>query len=235
MEWISGFENIVRLHPLLALPIAFAAGFMTSFTPCTYPILPITVAFIGSKAGGKRARAFILSLVYVLGIAIVYSTLGAVAAMTGQMFGSITLRPWVFLFVGNACLLFALVMLEVLPLRPPTWFQPVQIRELAVHELLLSLVFGGLSALVVTPCTTPVLGVMLALVAAGQNILLGMVLLFLFAYGMGTLVIIVGTFTGAVTAMPKCGLWMRKIQKGFAVLMLLIAEFFFIKAGGLWI
>ncbi|OIP88643.1 MAG: hypothetical protein AUK55_15805 [Syntrophobacteraceae bacterium CG2_30_61_12] len=235
MEWMSQFDSIIQNQPLLALALAFGAGVLTGFTPCAYPMLPITVAFIGSKAQGSRARGFLLSSIYVLGMAIVYSALGAIAALSGKLFGALTVNPWVYLFVGNVCVLFALVMLEVVPLRTPAWLGCLQFKNFACHDFLAGLLIGGTSALVVSPCTTPVLGVVLTLVATGRSVLLAMALLFLFAYGMGALVILVGTFTGLLTSLPRSGLWMTRIQKVFAVMMILVAELFFIKAGELWL
>lgn len=235
MEWMNHFDSIIQNQPLLALAMAFGAGILTSFTPCTYPMLPITVAFIGTKAQGSRSRGFLLSSVYVLGLAIVYSALGAAAALSGRLFGTFTNNPWVYLLVGNVCVVFALIMLEVIPVRTPSWLGCIQVRDFACHDLLASLLIGGISALVVSSCTTPVLGVLLTLVATGQSVLFGMALLFLFAYGMGTLVILVGTFTGLLTSLPKSGVWMGRVQKIFAILMIIVAELFFVQAGELWI
>lgn len=235
MEWMNHFDSIIQAQPLLALAMAFGAGILASFTPCTYPMLPITVAFIGTKARGSRSRGFLLSSIYVLGLAIVYSALGAAAALSGRMFGTFTSNPWVYLFVGNVCVVFALVMLEVIPVTTPSWLGCIQIRDFACHDILSCLLIGGTSALVVSACTTPVLGVLLTLVATRQSVLFGMTLLFLFAYGMGTLVILVGTFTGLLTSLPRSGLWMARIQKVFAIMMILVAELFFVQAGELWI
>lgn len=235
MEWMNHFDTIVQTQPFLALFLAFVAGILTGFTPCAYPMLPITVAYVGGKAEGSKSRGFILSSFYVLGVAIVYSVLGAIAAMTGRLFGSLTVNPWVFLFVGNVCVLCALVMLEVIPVRAPSWMTCLQVNDYQCHDILASVLIGGTSALVVSPCTTPVLGVLLTFVATGQKVFFGMALLFLFAYGMGSLVIVVGTFTGLLTSMPRSGVWMVRIQKIFAILMILVAEMFFVKAGELWI
>ncbi len=235
MEWMNHFEAIAGSRPLLALVLAFVAGIVTSFTPCAYPMLPITVAFVGGKAQGKRLRGFLLSSTYVLGMALVYSALGAAAALSGRLFGAFTMNPWVYLAVGNLCVFFALVMLEVVRLPMPAGLGSLPGRSFVGHDLAASLVIGGASALVVSPCTTPVLGVLLTLVATGQNVLFGTAMLFLFAYGMGALVILVGTFTGLLTSLPRSGVWMVRIQKGFAILMLLVAEIFFVKAGELWI
>src|SRR5512146_228199 len=108
MDWISQFEGIARNSPGLALVLSFAGGVLASFTPCTYPMMPITVAFIGGKARGSKRKGFVLSVFYVLGLAIVYSSLGIFAALTGQMFGAITASPWTYLIVGNIVLFFGL-------------------------------------------------------------------------------------------------------------------------------
>lgn len=235
MEWVSQLETIARNSPALALLLSFAGGVLASFTPCTYPMMPITVAFIGGKANGSKRKGFMLSIFYVLGMAIVYSSLGIFAALTGQIFGSITSSPWAYLVMGNICLIFGLVMLEAVPLSPPTFLNRWKVSEMAGHDMLTSIVLGGASALVVSTCTTPVLGVLLAVVATKHHIILGAGMLFAFSFGLGALVIVVGTFTGLLTSLPRSGIWMLRIQRVFGVLMILAAEYFLIKTGEFWL
>src|SRR5208282_1851171 len=159
MEWINHLEGIARNSPWLAIVLSFAGGVLASFTPCTYPMMPITVAFIGGKANGSKRRGFLLSLFYVLGLAIVYSALAAFAALTGQFFGALTASPWVYLIVGNICLFFGLVMLEAVPLAPPGFLNNLKVAEFSGHDVFTSMILGGASALVVSTCTTPILGV----------------------------------------------------------------------------
>ncbi len=231
MEWIAQFDGIARSSPALALALAFAGGVLASFTPCTYPMMPITVAFIGGKANGSKRKGFILSISYVFGMAIVYSSLGVFAALTGQMFGSLTASPWSYLLVGNICLFFGLVMLEAVPLSPPAFLNKWKVAEFSGHDVLTSIFLGGASALVVSTCTTPILGVLLTFVATQHHIAWGIGMLFAFSYGLGSLVIIVGTFTGLLTSLPRSGIWMLRIQRAFGVLMILAAEYFLIKTG----
>lgn len=87
----------------------------------------------------------------------------------------------------------------------------------------------------VSTCTTPILGVLLTIVASRQDIVWGMGMLFCFSYGIGSLVIVIGTFTGLLASLPRSGIWMRRIQKTFGVLMVVAAEYFFIKTGELWL
>lgn len=235
MEWISQFEGIAQSRPLLAVMISFGGGILASFTPCTYPMMPITVAFIGGKAHGSRWKGFVLSVFYVLGLAIVYSSLGAFAALTGRLFGTFSANPWVYLAVGNICLLFGLVMLEAVPMSPPGFLNRLQVRDMPGHEILTSVLLGGASALVVSTCTTPILGVLLTVVATQQNVAWGIGMLFAFGYGLGALVIIVGTFTGVLTSLPRSGMWMLRVQRIFGVLMILAGEYFFVKTGELWL
>jgi cytochrome c-type biogenesis protein len=235
LGWIEQFETIAVQRPLMALALSFIGGLLASFTPCAYPMLPITVAFVGTRSRGSRWRGFVLSSFYVLGLALVYSALGAFAALTGKMFGAFTSNPYVNLALGNMCLIFALVMLDAIHLPQPAFLSRLRFGELPSHDVLNCLLLGGASALVVTACTTPVLGVLLALVATRQEIIWGTAMLFVFAYGMGVLVIIVGTFTGLLTSLPRSGVWMRRVQKLFALLMILVAEYFFIKAGEFWL
>jgi cytochrome c-type biogenesis protein len=235
LEWVAQFEGIAREHHTLALLMAYTGGVLASFTPCTYPMMPITVAFVGAKAHGSRWRGFVLSFFYVLGLAIVYSALGAFAALTGELFGALTTNRWTYLFVGNVCLIFGLAMLEVIPLTPPAFLNRIQVRNIKGHDILSSVLLGGASALVISTCTTPVLGVLLTIVATQQDIVWGIGMLFAFSFGIGSFVIILGTFAGLLTSLPRSGPWMRRIQKFFGLLMILAAEYFFIKTGELWL
>lgn len=198
-------------------------------------MMPITVAFIGGKSEGKRWRGFALSIVYVLGLAVVYAGLGAFAALTGQLFGMLATSKWTFLVVGNICLLFGLVMLGAVPMTPPAFLNRFRVRDFKGHDLLTSFLLGGASALVVSTCTTPILGVLLTIVASRQELLWGIGMLFAFAYGLGFLVILVGTFTGLLASLPRSGVWMMRVQKLFGLIMILGAEYFFIKTGEFWI
>lgn len=93
---------------------------------------------------------------------------------------------------------------------------------------------GGMSSLVAAPCTVPVLGVLLTFVASQQNVTLGMFMLFFFAFGMGTLLILVGTFTGLLSSLPKSGKWQQRIKRFLALLMIGTAQYFLIRAGQLF-
>lgn len=235
MEFITNeLVNYISTAPLLAVLLAFAGGVLTSFTPCTYPLIPITVGFIGARATSKL-KGFSLSLFYVLGLAIVYSILGGIAALTGQFFGEIATNPWSHLIVANLCLFFGLAMLDVFIIQPPQIFYRLQPKKMTGYNAVSALFVGGMSSLVAAPCTVPVLGVLLSFVAGQQNVTLGMFMLFFFAFGMGTLLILVGTFTGLLSSLPKSGRWQQRVKRFLALLMIGAAQYFLIRAGQLFI
>ena len=179
-------------------------------------------------------KGFVLSVIYVLGMSLTYTALGATAALSGRLFGQIQTNPWTYFIVANICILMGLSMLGVfeLTVRIPDFVTRVQSRKKGIVG---SFLVGVVSGLVMGPCTAPVFAVLLGYVAASQNILLGMGLLFIFAFGMGTLLIILGTFTGLLASMPKSGAWMVRISHISGWILLAMGEYFLIKAGGFWI
>lgn len=224
------FDSYLQTSLLTSVMVAFVGGLLASLTPCVYPMIPITAGVIGhANIGGSRLRGFLLSLIYVTGMSLAYAALGVFAAATGQFFGAINSSPWAFLVVGNLILFFGLGMLDVIAM--PTIAGRFTNKQLGLLGIFLA---GISSALVAGPCTTPVLGTLLAYTASSKNIVLGGVLLFVFSLGMGALLLGVGTFSSFLTALPRSGSWMVKIKKWLGVLMLLLAEYFFIRAGMLF-
>jgi len=232
--FIGSFETYIQNAPFIALGVAFLAGILTSFTPCVYPLIPVTVGFIGAQNSKSKKQSFYLSCFYVLGLALVYSSLGIFAALTGKLFGQISTNKWTYLFVGNLFILFGLAMLDVFTVQF-TFLQKINTGQNNSKGVGAAFIFGGISALVAGPCTTPVIGTLLAYVASRQNILLGCSMLFTFALGMGCLLVLVCTFAGVLSSLPKSGEWMVRVKKGFGLFMMLIGEYFILKAGQLMI
>jgi thiol:disulfide interchange protein DsbD len=228
-DFLSRIDQYLQSAPFLAVLAAYVGGVLTSFTPCVYPIIPITVSYIGARGEGSKLKGFFLCLTHVLGISVTYSALGAFAALTGRFFGDISTNPWAFFITGNIILIMSLSMLGVFNL-PAFKIGNADSAKFGKGHLGAFLI-GLAAGLVAAPCTAPVLGVILTFVAKEQNLFLGIVTLFVFAYGMGTLLIALGTFAALATALPKPGVWMERIKKGFGWLMLLVAEYFLIQCG----
>ncbi|MCK5187417.1 MAG: sulfite exporter TauE/SafE family protein, partial [Deltaproteobacteria bacterium] len=186
----------------------------------------------GAKGSETRLRGFYLSLMHVLGLAIVYSSLGAFAAITGKLFGQIQTNPWAYLVVANICIIFGLAMLDVITIQF-AWFDRYGTTEVKTKGGVSAIFLGGTSALIAAPCTAPVLGILLTYVGTKQNVPLGIVMLFFYAFGMGFLLILIGTFAGLLTSLPRSGDWMVKIKKGFGIMMIIVGEYFLVKMGQL--
>ncbi|MBF0387054.1 MAG: sulfite exporter TauE/SafE family protein [Candidatus Omnitrophica bacterium] len=209
--------------------VALGAGVAMSFTPCAYPLLPVTVAVVaGANTRGGRLNGFFLSLIYVLGMAVSYSLLAAAAVLTGRIFGVIQNNPWVYLIVGNVILFFALVMFDVIPLPMFNLSGSAAQRPRGRWALF---VMGAASGFIIGPCTVPVLGSLLLYIASRQNLFFGMSLLFVFALGLGTVLILAGTFSGLLSALPKSGKWMHIVKIAAGVTLLIVAEILFVKVG----
>ena len=211
---------------------AFGQGVLVSFTPCVYPLIPITASFIaGINTKGSKRLGFVISVVYVLGLAVSYCTLAAVAALTGKFFGKIQNNPVIFLIVANIFIFFALVMLDVISLPS----LGVDLRHKArPRNLWAVFLFGITSGLIVGPCTSPFLAGLLTMVSLKQNVIYGVSLLFVFSYGVGFLLILVGTFSGILSVLPKSGPWLVRIKQFSALILLISAQYFLIRAGKLW-
>ncbi len=212
----------------LEIILAFGAGVLVSFSPCVYPLLPITIGYIGASSQKDKFHAFLLSLIYVLGLAITYSILAVFASLTGKIFGQISSSPISFFIIGNICIIFGLSMLGVFELHMPNFF----LNKIKGPKSKFSVFLLGLtSGLIVGPCTAPVLGAILVYVATKQNLLYGVLLVFSFAYGMGSLLILAGTFSGVLVNMPKSGKWMYTIEKLGGILLILAGEYFLVNMG----
>jgi cytochrome c-type biogenesis protein len=229
-NFIGGLENYLHGSLMLACLAVYLGGLLVSFTPCVYPVIPITVAYVGARSGGSRLKSFILSVVYVLGMSFTYTVLGGVAALTGSLFGRIQTNPWTFFIVANVCVLLGLSMLDLFNLPLPRLWAGAHPPS-AGGWIAASFFVGAASGLVLGPCTAPVLAVLLTYVAASQNIVVGMLLLFLFAFGMGTLLIILGTFSGLLASLPAAGAWMLRMKRVFGWILIGMGEYFLIRAG----
>lgn len=214
----------------LAILVVFAAGVLTSLTPCVYPVIPVTVSYIGGAAGGNRRRAVTMSLTYVLGLAVVYTSLGVVASLLGKTFGYFTRSPWVYGSVGLLIVLFGLSMLDVFTIQMPSFLTGVQTKGAQRGGYLGALLMGAAAAFVTAPCSAPVLGALLITVAKTGNPAWGSFLLFVFALGLSLLLLILGIFSGMLSSLPKPGSWMDWIKKGFGILMLVVGAWFLVLA-----
>jgi len=234
------FSNIASTlsgRPLVALPLLFLAGVLTSLTPCIYPMIPITAAIVGGQSAGdttpQRWRPLLLSLTYAFGLAAVYSALGLFAGLTGTLFGTVSTNPWLYFAMANLLVIAGLSMLDVIPVKLPASLVERASSAGTGGRMSGALVMGAMSGLVAAPCSAPVMAAVLTWVTTTKSAWLGFAYLFAFSLGMCALLVAVGVSSGALSRMPRAGLWMVRIKKVFAFVMLGVAEYYLIKMGQL--
>jgi cytochrome c-type biogenesis protein len=225
----------LQQRPLTAIAVLFLAGLATSLTPCIYPMIPITASLLGGSnaVGRSRGRTALLTACYVLGLSLVYATLGLLAGLTGTLFGTVSSNRWAYLLFGNLLLLAALAMLDVIPIAAPR--RVIQwAGQLGGGSPGAALLLGATSGLVAAPCGAPAFAAVLTWVAATRSAVWGFTYLFVFSLGMTALLVVVGLTSGSLAAMPRSGKWMLWIKRIGAAVMLVMSQYYFVRAGMVW-
>jgi cytochrome c-type biogenesis protein len=224
--------------PITALPLLFVAGLLTSLNPCIYPMIPITAAIVGGSSLGapvSRMRTFLLSLTYALGLALVYSLLGLFAGMSGTIFGTVSSNPWLYFAMAQLLIISALAMLDVIPIRIPASLMQRAATAGDAGRFSGAFVMGAMSGLIAAPCGAPVMAAVLTWVSTTKSAAMGFAYLFSFSLGMCAILVGVGLSAGLAARLPKAGVWMVWVKRGFAILMIGVAEYYLIQAGKQWL
>lgn len=212
--------------------LCFLAGVASSFTPCIYPLIPVTIGIIGSKESESNLRGFLLTMSYVIGIAMTYAALGLIAALTGSLFGSLSSNPWILFGIAALIMALALNMLDVFQIN----FGRLSLGGGTQKKrgLFTNFAYGLTFGLVASPCTAPPLAAILTWVGSTRNLVMGPLFLFAFALGMGSILVLLGTFSSFLLRMPRSGMWMIVIKKSMGYMMILMACYFVFQAGRQW-
>ncbi|MGH8683052.1 MAG: protein-disulfide reductase DsbD, partial [Burkholderiales bacterium] len=210
---------------LLMLAIFFGAGILLAFTPCVLPMIPILSGIIvGEGRAVTKAHAFALSVTYVLGMAVTYTVIGVIAALSGSLLSAALQNPWV---LGAFALIFvalALSMFGFYDLQLPARFHARVTKASATlkgGEIGAVALMGMLSAAIVSPCIAAPLAGALLYISQTRDVVLGGSALFALALGMGVPLVAVGTTEGAL--LPRAGHWMKAVKAFFGVLLLGVA------------
>lgn len=221
--WFDRQVNLLKEElekkSFLVFGLIFLLGFLTSLTPCVYPVIPIVMGYIGTRSGKNKMRGFYLSIFFVIGLSIVYSILGVVAGLSGSMIGSSFQSPIVVLVISGIFILMGLSMAGLFEIPVPTSISSKIQGGGGKSQVFGAILIGGVAAIIAAPCVGPVLIALLTWIGETRDAFLGFLLTFTFSLGMGVLFIIVGTFSGAISAMPKGGKWMNYIKYFFATLL----------------
>jgi len=224
-QWLQGLGAAISGNFWLAPLLALLAGILTSFTPCSLSSVPLVIGYVGGYAGNDVKKAFRYSLVFCLGMAVTFSVLGTVASLLGKMMqGS---GSWWFILLGILMVLMALQTWEIINIIPGSAVMGKNSKKGYIGAAIAGLL-GGLFA---SPCATPVLIVLLAMVAEQGNLVWGILLLLIYSIGHSILLLIAGTSVGFVkklSASPEFGRFNKvfKIVMGLVILLLAFYMFY---------
>lgn len=217
----GNFQKYLGTSMLAGLVFVFLAGIFTSFTPCIFPMIPITLAVLGNHSNERsRLQNFITSCIYVLGIATTYSLLGLAAASSGGVFGASLGNPYVLTVVCIIFLAMALSMYGLYDLQVPAFLRNGLGRSQQKKGIVGVYLTGLFAGIVASPCVGPVLVAILTYVASTQNKMLGFLYLFVYALGLGLIFIVLGLFNQLAKALPRSGPWMNAFKFILGTLML---------------
>lgn len=209
----------------LVISFFFGAGLLLAFTPCVFPMIPILSGIIVGR-GEKitHMHAFILSLAYVMGMAITYAAAGVAAGYSGQLISNALQTPWVLGSFAAVFVILSLSMFGFYELQLPSALQSkLSDTSNKLHGGHLSGVFvmGALSAIIMGPCVAAPLAGALLYISQTHDAVLGGTALFVMALGMGTPLLLIGSSAGVL--LPKAGAWMEAVKRFFGVTLLALA------------
>lgn len=218
-QLLEQLSTVISNNFWLAPLVALLGGLLTAFTPCSLSSMPLVIGYVGGYAGKDTKKAFRYSLVFCGGIAITFTVLGVTASVLGRLLqftGS-----WWFLVLGVLMILMALQTWEIINIIP----QSALMNKNNKKGYLGAVLAGMLGGLFASPCATPVLIALLAVVARDGRIIWGFVLLLLYSIGYSVLMVIAGTSFGFVRQLSRSEKYGRasqvlKILMGAVILLL---------------
>lgn len=223
-EWLEQLSTLIRSSVWLAPLLALLAGVLTSFTPCSLSSIPLVIGFVGGTGQRDTKRAFRLSLTFAAGAAVTFTALGVIASLAGRLMGTST--SWWYIILGVLMVLMALQTWGVFEIIPSSYLLGKSTKRGYVGAFLAGILGGVFSS----PCSTPVLIALLAIVAGQGSILWGILLLLLYSIGHGILAVVAGTSVGFVqklSASEKYGKVSNIIKIIMGALILLIGFYMF--------
>ena len=191
-QWLESLSGAISANLWLAPLLALFAGILTSFTPCALTSVPLVIGYVGGTGQQDTRRAFWLSVVFSIGSAVTFTALGTTASIVGRLMQGT--GSWWYIVLGILMLLMALQTWEIYNFIPTSY----AISKNTKRGFLGAFVAGILGGFFSSPCATPVLVVLLAMVAKQGSLMWGILLLLLYSFGHSFLVMIAGTSVGFV-------------------------------------
>ena len=217
-------SRLERSGLLLSLIFVFIGGLALNLTPCVYPLIPITIGYFGGQSEGKTSRLVMMGVLFVVGLAITYSVIGVVTALSGSIFGSLLQNTYVILFIALIFLVLSLSMFGVYEFKLP---DSLVNKAGGAKSGLFGAFFMGLTmGIVAAPCIGPFVLGLVTYVAAKGDPLFGFILFFDLAVGLGFPYLLLAIFSGKIKKLPRAGEWMEAVKHIFGFILIGMAIYF---------
>ncbi len=217
-------DSFARKGIFITFLLIFLGGLGLNLTPCVYPLIPITVSYFGGQTAGKSGKRLLLAILYVLGIAIVNSALGTLAALTGGLLGAFMTSPIVLIAIAGILITLSLSMFGVYEFGVPSFL--MNIGGGSRTGYLGALVMGLTMGIVAAPCIGPFVIGLLTYVAAKGNPLIGFSMFFTLSMGLGLPFIFLAFYSSKIDSLPRSGEWMVGVRIIFGLILVGMALYF---------
>lgn len=224
-QWLEMLSSLISQNMWIAPVIALLAGVLTSITPCALSSVPLVIGYVGGTGNNDAKRAFKLSLTFAIGMAVTFTALGTIASIVGKLMQ--TSGSWWYIALGTLMVLMALQTWGLYNFIPSSYLASKNTKKGYIGAFIAGVLGGVFSS----PCATPVLVVLLGIVARNGNVLWGILLLLLYSIGHSVLVIVAGTsigFVNKLTQNNKYGTFSNvlKFVMGLAILAIALYMFY---------
>lgn len=220
-------SEAIKHTSFLAYILVFLGGLLTGFSPCVLPFFPVVIGYVAEQATDEnytKMQGLVLSLAFVVGFALIFVIAGAFASLLGSVFSRFN-RIW-YIVVGAICITVGLHFMRLISLNLASPFSKMGIKKPKRKGILGALILGILLGLVLSPCATPVVAVILTYVLAKGNVFFGASLLFVYSVAHGIPLIVVGTSAGALAAFSKTERWRNIIERASGTIFILLGLYF---------
>ncbi len=217
-------ESFTQKGIILTYLLILLGGLGLVLTPCVYPLIPITMSYFGGQASNSKGKTIVLALIYVLGMAIINSTIGTVAAMSGGLLGSFMTNPLVLIFIAAVLIALALSMFGLYEFGLPSFL--TNLSGGSKTGYFGALLMGMTMGIVAAPCIGPFVIGLLTYVAATGNPFIGFSMFFTLSVGLGIPFIFLAFFSGKISNLPQAGDWMVGVRTIFGLILLGMALYF---------
>ena len=208
----------------LGLLLVFLGGLALNLTPCVYPLIPITIGYFGGQSEGNTRKLFMMGFLFLIGMAVTYSVIGVVTALTGSIFGALLQNPIVILGIVAIFIVLSLSMFGVYEFKlPDSWVQKAGGAKQGYYGAF----FMGLTmGIVAAPCIGPFVIGLVTYVAAKGDPYFGFLLFFVLAIGLGFPYLFLAVFSGKIKNLPRAGEWMDAVKHIFGFILIGMAIYF---------